>query len=83
MHGIYQAAIVTTSIAVAIFAPLIHTLKMPANERFLWLAALVDCPCNRWRFITSAVRIAGTGIGRALQHKRPLAVEVKDERGSS
>src|ERR1700716_1576863 len=41
MHGIYLTAILTTSIAIAIFGPLIHKLKMPANERLVWLAAVV------------------------------------------
>jgi ribosomal protein S27E len=31
MHGIYLTAILTTGIAAAIFAPLIHRLKMPAR----------------------------------------------------
>lgn len=44
MHSIYLTALLTTGIAAAIFGPLIHKLKMPANKRLLWLAAGVALP---------------------------------------
>lgn len=44
MPGIYIAAIVTTGIAVAIFGTAIRKLKLPANPRLLWLAALIVLP---------------------------------------
>jgi hypothetical protein len=50
MHGIYLTAILTTGIAAAIFAPLIHKLKMPANERLVWLAAMVVLPLQPLAF---------------------------------
>jgi hypothetical protein len=30
-------AVITTGIAAAIFGPWLHRLKMPANERLLWI----------------------------------------------
>jgi hypothetical protein len=50
MQGIYLAAILTTGIAAAIFAPLIHRLTMPANERLVWLAAVVALPLQPLAF---------------------------------
>ena len=50
MHGIYLTAILTTGIAAAIFAPLIHKLKMPANERLVWLTAIVALPLQPLAF---------------------------------
>src|ERR1043166_560980 len=44
MHGIYLTAVITTVIAAAIFGPLVHKLKMPANERLLWFAAALALP---------------------------------------
>lgn len=44
MHGIFIAAILTTAIALAIFGTLIRKLKLPANPRLLWLAALIVLP---------------------------------------
>jgi DNA-directed RNA polymerase subunit RPC12/RpoP len=44
MHSIYITAILTTGLAAAIFVPLIHKLKMPANERLVWLAAGITLP---------------------------------------
>lgn len=44
MHGIFIAAILTTGIALAIFGTLIRKLKLPANPRLLWLAALIVLP---------------------------------------
>jgi hypothetical protein len=50
MQGIYLTALLTTGIAAAIFGPLIHKLKMPANERLIWLAALVALPLQPLAF---------------------------------
>lgn len=50
MHGIYLTAVLTTSIAGAIFGPLIHRLKMPANERLVWLAAGIALPLHPLAF---------------------------------
>jgi hypothetical protein len=50
MHGIYLTAIITTSIAAAVFVPLIKKLKMPANERLVWLAAIVALPLQPLAF---------------------------------
>ena len=44
MRGIYLTAVLTTTIAVAIFGVLIHKLRTPANERLLWLAAALALP---------------------------------------
>jgi hypothetical protein len=44
MPGIYVRAILTTAAAVAIFGTLIHKLRLPANERLLWLAAALTLP---------------------------------------
>jgi hypothetical protein len=44
MPGIYLAAILTTAIAVAVFGRFIHKLRLPANERLLWLAAALVLP---------------------------------------
>lgn len=50
MHGIYLTATLTTGIAAAIFGPLIHKLKMPANIRLVWLAAAVALPLQPLAF---------------------------------
>jgi hypothetical protein len=50
MQGIYLAAILTTGIAAAIFIPLIHRLRMPANERLVWLAAALALPMQPLAF---------------------------------
>lgn len=50
MRGIYLAALLTTGIAAAIFVPLIHRLRMPANERLVWLAAAVALPLQPLAF---------------------------------
>ena len=44
MHGIYLTAVLTTSVAVMLFGVLIHKLRLPANERLLWLAAVIVLP---------------------------------------
>src|SRR5215471_12526620 len=50
MPGIYFTAILTTAIAAAIFGPLIHKLRLPANERLLWLAAGLVLPLQPLAF---------------------------------
>jgi hypothetical protein len=50
MQGIYLAEIITTGIAAAIFVPVIHRLKMPANERLVWLAAAIALPLEPLAF---------------------------------
>src|SRR5256885_14234794 len=50
MQGIYLAAILTTGIAAAIFVPIIHRLKMPANEWLVWLAAALALPMQPLAF---------------------------------
>jgi hypothetical protein len=44
VHQIYVTAILTTAIALAIFATLIRKLRLPANPRLLWLAFLIVLP---------------------------------------
>ena len=44
MPGIYITAFLTTAVAVAIFGPLIHKLRLPANERLLWMASGIVLP---------------------------------------
>jgi hypothetical protein len=44
VHQIYIAAILTTTLAVAIFGPMIAKLRLPANPRLLWLAFLIVLP---------------------------------------
>lgn len=50
MHGIYLAAVLTTAIAIALFGALIHRLRFTANERLLWLAALIALPLQPLAF---------------------------------
>jgi len=50
MPGIYLTAILTTAVAVGIFCPLIHYLRLPANERILWLAAILALPLQPLAF---------------------------------
>jgi hypothetical protein len=50
MHGIYVAAILTTGIALAIFVTVIRKLRLPANERLLWLAMLIVLPMEPLAF---------------------------------
>lgn len=50
MHQIYIAAILTTALAVAIFGTLIGKLKVPANPRLLWFAALIVLPMQPLAF---------------------------------
>jgi len=50
MHGIFVAAILTTAIAIAIFGILIRQLELPANNRLLWLAALIALPLQPLAF---------------------------------
>lgn len=50
MSGIYFAAILTTALAVGVFVAAIYRLRLPANERFLWLAALVALPLQPLAF---------------------------------
>lgn len=42
--SIYYAAMITTVVAMVIFGPLIHKLRLPVNERLLWLAAILVLP---------------------------------------
>jgi hypothetical protein len=44
MHGIYLTAVLTTSVAVVFFGALIHNLRLPANEKLLWLAFACTLP---------------------------------------
>ncbi len=44
MPGIYYTAILTAAVAIVVFGPLIHKLPQPADERRLWLAAIVVLP---------------------------------------
>jgi hypothetical protein len=44
VHQIYTAAILTTGIAPAIFGTMIRKLRLPANERLLWVAILMVLP---------------------------------------
>ena len=44
MHSIYFTALLTTAAALAVFGTLIHKLRLPANERLLWLAAALALP---------------------------------------
>ena len=50
MPGIYLTAVFTTVVATAIFGTLIHKLRLPANERLLWLAAVVALPLQPLAF---------------------------------
>ncbi|HEY3898687.1 MAG TPA: hypothetical protein VGM54_08750 [Chthoniobacter sp.] len=44
MPGIYLTALITMVVAIAIFVPFIVKLRMPADGRLLWLAALIVVP---------------------------------------
>jgi len=44
MPGIYLTAILTTGVAALVFGTLIHKLRLPANERLLWLAVGIALP---------------------------------------
>src|ERR1041384_461097 len=50
MPGIYLAAILTTAIAAAIFVPLIHKRKMPADVGLVGLAAAIALPLQPLAF---------------------------------
>ena len=50
MQGIYLTAVLTSSVAVVIFAVLVRKLRMPANERLLWLAAALALPLQPLAF---------------------------------
>jgi len=50
MHGIYLTAVLTTSLAVVLFGTLIHKLRLPANERLLWLAVSLALPLQPLAF---------------------------------
>jgi len=50
MSGIYLTAVLTSSVAVVLFAVLIHKLRLPANERLLWLAAALALPLQPLAF---------------------------------
>jgi len=50
MPGIYLTAIFTTIFAVALFGSLIRRLRLPANERLLWLAAALALPLQPLAF---------------------------------
>ena len=50
MPGIYFTAVLTTAAAVATFGTLIHKLRLPANERLLWLAAALGLPLSPLAF---------------------------------
>ena len=50
MHQIYTAAILTTGIALAIFGTVIRKMRLPANERLLWLAMLIVLPMQPLAF---------------------------------
>src|SRR4051812_48388964 len=44
MLGIHLTAVLTTIVAVIVFGLVIHKMRLPANERLLWLAALLALP---------------------------------------
>ena len=50
MPGIYYTFVLTALMAIAVFVPLIHLLRLPANERLLWLAALIVLPLQPLAF---------------------------------
>jgi hypothetical protein len=50
MPGIYLTAVLTTAVAVAIFGPILHKLRLPANERLVWLAFAVALPLQPLAF---------------------------------
>ncbi|MFO0821224.1 MAG: hypothetical protein U1A77_24985 [Pirellulales bacterium] len=50
MAGIYFAAFLTTVLAIGIFGTVIHRLNLPANERLVWLAALIALPLQLLTF---------------------------------
>ncbi len=50
MHGIYLTAVLTACVAFVVFGALIHKLRLPANERLLWLAAAVALPLQPLAF---------------------------------
>jgi hypothetical protein len=50
MSGIYLSATLTTGLAVGVFGVAIHRLRLPANERLVWLAALVALPLQPFAF---------------------------------
>lgn len=50
MHPIHITAALTSILAVAIFGVVIYRLKLPANERLLWTAALIALPLQPLAF---------------------------------
>src|SRR5205085_2630523 len=64
MHGIYLTAVLTTAVAVAIFGPIIHRLRLPANERLLWLAFCVALPLQPLAFYCLRTPLDHTLVGQ-------------------
>ena len=50
MLGIYFAAILATGIAAGCFGTVIHRMRLPADERLVWLAALIALPLQPLTF---------------------------------
>ncbi len=50
MLGIYYAEIITSAIALAVFGTMIHRLRLPADTRWVWLAAAVVLPLQPLAF---------------------------------
>ncbi|MFZ1220760.1 MAG: hypothetical protein WAO00_15810 [Chthoniobacterales bacterium] len=50
MQGIYLTAVLTTAVAAAIFGPVIHKLRLPANGRLLWLTFFISLPLQPLAF---------------------------------
>lgn len=66
MHGIYFAAILTTGIALAIFGTVIRKMRLPANERWLWLAMLIVLPMEPLAFYLVRVPLDQWLAGRLV-----------------
>jgi hypothetical protein len=50
MHGIHVTAFLATITAVVVFGMAIHKLRLPVNERLVWLAALLALPLQPLAF---------------------------------
>jgi hypothetical protein len=50
MHGIHLTAALTTALAIVVFGIAIHRLRLPTNERLVWLAAAIALPLQPLAF---------------------------------
>ena len=63
MHGIYPMAVLTTGVALVFFGVTLHKIRLPANERLLWLVMLVALPLQPLAFYLVRVPLDNWLVG--------------------